>query len=63
MVVRLRQQFLPLTATLTATRGEQVWTLANNHELSIIMHSATMDIGGRWWTGVPLFRKQLPHLG
>jgi hypothetical protein len=41
---------LPSTATLTATHGEQPWTVANNHELSIILNSASMDVGGRWWT-------------
>lgn len=39
-----------LTATLIATRGEQPWTLANYHELSIMKISASMDVGGRWWT-------------
>jgi len=48
--------YASLTATLTATRGEQRWTLANNYELSIMMNSASMDGGGRWWTQVPLFR-------
>jgi hypothetical protein len=33
--------------TVTATRGEHLWTMANNHELSIIMNSVTTDGGGR----------------
>jgi hypothetical protein len=35
---------------VTATRGEQRWTMADNRELSNIMNSASMDVGGRWWT-------------
>jgi len=34
---------------LTATCGEQPWTLANSHELSKSMNSATMDVRGRRW--------------
>jgi hypothetical protein len=41
---------LSLTATVTATRGEQLWTLANNHELWAMKNSANMDGGEQWWT-------------
>jgi hypothetical protein len=74
------REVLLLTATVTATRGEQPWTVANDYksshkypgglptrlgsqlqedgaylwdsfyELSVIMNSASMDAGGRWWT-------------
>jgi hypothetical protein len=43
-----------MTATMTATHGEQPWTMTNNHELSIIMNSASMDAGGHWWTLVDM---------
>ena len=39
---------------LTATCGEQPWTLANSHELSKSMNSATMDVRGRPWTSVDM---------
>jgi hypothetical protein len=47
---RTRERLTQLTAIVTATCGEQLWTMANTRGFSGMKNSATMDIGGRWWT-------------